>query len=119
MRKAILLLLAFLALGAAVYGAVYWSALNGAPFRAARTYLMTLPSVVPSLGKVSEIRLLPFTSYYERTAGSKGEARFNVEVIGAKGKKTANVEMEMRDDVWKPRRVRIDGRVLPIEQRPD
>ena len=112
MRKVIFSIFAFMMIGGAIYGLVFWNALNGAPFLAVRSYLMNSKVAISGLGDVSEVRLLPFSSYHERTAGSTGNARFSIEIIGTTSRKKAIVEMEMQNDIWRAQQVRIDGQVL-------
>jgi len=114
MRKILLGVIGFVAFGAILYGFIFWSASTGAPFISAKTYLTTSSEVVSYVGKVSSVGLLPATTYRERSAGSQGEAQFDVEVVGTAGKKTAQVQMHLQNGVWKPGAILIDGKVVPL-----
>ena len=63
MRKGIISLLIFFVLGAAIYGGILWSATKGAPFLAAKAYLMNLHTI-PHLGEVSDVYLVFLPTEY-------------------------------------------------------
>jgi len=104
-----------LALGLALYGAIYFMARDEDSVRFATLAVRHSKAIEGYVGGISSIRLSPGGPYDETEAEGQKRARVALEIEGKKRSATVIVEATLFDGTWKVERATLDGQQISLQ----
>jgi hypothetical protein len=106
--------LALVVAGTALYGIVFYFVVAGAPYREARAFIRSHPTVTKELGSVIDIHLSWLSS--ASVSGNSGTAALRCPVQGSAGTATAYIDLRREAGVWNVVRANLvmDARSIPL-----
>jgi hypothetical protein len=100
--------------GALLYVAVYLMASHSDAFKLVEQTLRNSQALQSQVGHVERVRLVPFGSYDEKTAGDNGWATMTVEVTGTTKTATLDVKAKKTSGTWAIEQASLDGKPLAL-----
>ncbi len=94
---------------------VYILASRGDAFKLVEQTLMNSQALQSQVGHVERVRLVPFGSYDEKTAGDHGWATMTVEVTGTTKTVILDVRAKKASGAWEVEQASIDGKPLVLK----
>jgi len=117
MKKVISIIALAICAGLTLVVLNYVLATRGEPYSVATVALASNEDLDNRVGGVRSIRLYPWGTYRERTAGPSGEAWIEVEVIGRSRREIVKLEMVRKEGHWNVRSATTRGGPLKLGEQ--
>ena len=101
--------------GALLCVTVYFLASHGDAFKLVEQTLKNSQALQSQVGHIERVRLVPFGSYEENTAGDNGWATMTVEVTGSAKTVTLDIRARKASGAWGVEQASIDGKHLVLK----
>jgi hypothetical protein len=100
--------------GALLYVTAYFLASHGDAFKLVEQTLKNSQVLQSQVGHVERVRLVPFGSYDEKTAGDNGWATMTVDVTGTTKTLTLDVKAKKTSGIWAIEQASTDGKPMVL-----